>query len=120
MRNKKLPNLVTLAIMTTVTIISWVAFSVYLALTEKPPPNVPPEILAPVSPEINSNILAEIEERVYFERGGTQAFISSEIEEIEEQEEPEEATGSPLIETLEEEEEAVGETQATGSAETEQ
>lgn len=74
---KRLPSPVILAIMTTITTVSWVGFSVYRTLTKKPLPNVPVEILEPISPELDTNTLAQIAERVYFERGSTVAFSSA-------------------------------------------
>ena len=69
-----MPSLVALAIMTTITIIVWVGYSVYKVLISKPEPDVPPEILAPIKTNLNTKTLEEIKERVYFEEGEVGEF----------------------------------------------
>ena len=71
MKKAKTPSLVTTAIITTITIFTWIVFGVYRALTTTPPVNVPPEILAPLSSELDSQALAGLSERLYFEEGET-------------------------------------------------
>ena len=67
MRKIKAPRLVTVAIMTTITIIFWVFFEVYEVLTTDPPVKVPPEILEPISATLDTEALSKIEQRVFFE-----------------------------------------------------
>jgi len=71
MKKPKVPELVTTAIITTVTIFSWIAFSVYRAFITTPTVNVPPEILAPLSPELDTDTLSRVGDRLYFEEGQT-------------------------------------------------
>jgi hypothetical protein len=73
MRNRP-PIQVILAIMTTATIVVWVGFGVYQVLSSKPKPNVPEEILKPIKPELETETLAEIDQRLYFKKGETVAF----------------------------------------------
>jgi len=69
LKKAKTPGLVTTAIITTITIFTWIVFSVYRAFSSVPPVNVPPEIIAPLSPELNREALAKLEGRLYFEEG---------------------------------------------------
>lgn len=69
MKKSKTPNLVILAILTTITAAFWVFFSVYRVFTNEPSPNVPPEILEPVSPTLDSDVIDKIQGRIFFSEG---------------------------------------------------
>jgi|SRR3989304_199548 len=66
---RKTPALVNTAILTLITIFMWIAFSVYRILASQPPINVPPEILEPISPALDRQVLAAVSERTFFEEG---------------------------------------------------
>lgn len=112
---KKFPFSVQLVILTLITVFIWIGMDIYRTLTDRTSPSVPQEILTPVNPEINTQTLDLLKERLY--------LIDGEIEDtlIIEGEEEEDATGQELIEELVEEivpestEEAVEE-EATESA----
>lgn len=81
MQNQKLPNLVTIAVLTVITIFFWIGLEVYRVLSTKPAPSVPEEILAPLNPELDTITLDKLEERVYLEPSETgQTQIKIEIE----------------------------------------
>ncbi|MCH7640896.1 hypothetical protein IID22_01685 [Patescibacteria group bacterium] len=67
MRKPKPPRLVTIAILTTLTIILWIFFGVYRILTSKPPTVVPEDLLAPIDATLDKEALENIEARVFFE-----------------------------------------------------
>ncbi|HJX59200.1 hypothetical protein A2V61_03740 [Candidatus Woesebacteria bacterium RBG_19FT_COMBO_47_8] len=69
MKKYKTPNLVTLVVLTTITIVFWVFFSVYRAFTQQPTPAPSPEILEPFSPELDKETLGKIQGRRFFEEG---------------------------------------------------
>jgi len=69
MKIPKPPNLVTIVILTTITIIFWVFFSVYRAFTQEPTPTVPPEIIEPFSPDLDQDTLNKIQSRTFFSEG---------------------------------------------------
>lgn len=69
MKKPKTPNLVTVVILTTITVVFWVLFTVYRAFTQRPTPTVPPEILEPLTPDLDSAVLAKIQSRLFFEEG---------------------------------------------------
>jgi len=68
MKNKKLPNIISLAILTLITSVVWIFFNVYRVFTTKTEPKVSREILQPLSPKLNSEIISEIENRVFIEQ----------------------------------------------------
>ena len=69
---KTTPFLVKFAVMTLLTSLVWVGFDIYRAFTQKPPPAVSAEILAPVDPTLDTTLLDKLTNRVYFDvRGQT-------------------------------------------------
>lgn len=71
---RKLPNIVTLAFLTTITIIIWIGYSIYDAYIKSPNIKIDEAILKDINPTLNSNVLAEVAKKVYFEKGETTAF----------------------------------------------
>lgn len=63
------PFLVKFAVLTLITAAVWIGFDVYRAFTEKPEPSVSAEILAPVDPKLDPDLLDKLTNRVYFEGG---------------------------------------------------
>lgn len=69
MKKTKTPNLVTLLVLTTLTVIFWVFFSIYRVFTDEPSYDVPAQILEPVSPTLDSSLIDKIEGRLFFREG---------------------------------------------------
>jgi len=69
MKKTKVPSLVTLSVLTAITVAFWIIFSVLRIFTTKPSPAVPPEILEPFSPNLNTTIIDKMQQRLYFEKG---------------------------------------------------
>lgn len=65
MNNKKPPRILSLAILTVITVFAWIGFDVYRALMTKPAPEVPSEILSPISPQLDIELLSSLEQRVF-------------------------------------------------------
>lgn len=65
MEKTKLPNKIVLIILTSVTILLWVAVSVYTAISKKTPAVVSKEILLPLNPKLDIETLNQMEERIY-------------------------------------------------------
>jgi hypothetical protein len=65
MKKNKVPGIVTIAILTLITIVFWIFFNVYRVFTIKPPTPVPEEILAPLDPNLDMNVLSKLSERRY-------------------------------------------------------
>lgn len=66
MKEPRPPKFVTTAIMTTITIIFWVFYSVYIVLTTEPENTVETEVLAPIEPQLNVEVLNSLDDRLYF------------------------------------------------------
>lgn len=77
MKKTNLPSLVTISILTAITIILWIFFSVYRVLTAKPAPSVAPGILEPVSPTLERGALDKIETSLFFEESQIPTTIVS-------------------------------------------
>ena len=60
MKNKKLPSIVILLILTAITVVFWVSFTVYRVFTKKESVVVPSEITAPINPNLDIDTLNEI------------------------------------------------------------
>ena len=69
MKKLKTPHLVTVTIFTTITVVFWIFYSVYLVLTTKPSTDVPAIILEPIDPSLDTASLEQIEKRIFFEEG---------------------------------------------------
>lgn len=63
MKNKKLPSIVILLILTAITAVFWISFSVYRVFTKPKPINIPGEVTAPINPSLDLDTLNEIERR---------------------------------------------------------
>lgn len=79
MKKQKAPRLVTVAILTTVTLIFWVFFSLYNVLTSKPPNNIDPKLLEPLNPSLDRDTLGKLENRIFFEERDVDFTISPSI-----------------------------------------
>ncbi|MEK7550602.1 MAG: hypothetical protein AAB535_02355 [Patescibacteria group bacterium] len=62
MKNK-IPNIVTILILTTLTAIMWISLSVYRAVVVKPSLVVPDEISKPLVPFLDQDIIRDIQNR---------------------------------------------------------
>lgn len=67
MRKTKLPNIVTILILTMVTTVMWVGFSIYHAFTQAPPAAVPTDIGAALNPSLDTSTIAKVESALYFD-----------------------------------------------------
>lgn len=74
MPKTKPPKVVTLLIVSTITIVFWVAIDVYRALTIKPADPVPGEVIAPLDPTLDETALRSLEQRVYIEEDQIQTL----------------------------------------------
>ncbi|MFC1649406.1 hypothetical protein ACFL2C_01660 [Patescibacteria group bacterium] len=102
MKKSRQPGVVTLAILTALTVILWVFFSVYRALTEELPSQVSPEILEPVNPSLDLETLKKVREGLTFTDIETENISVSTPDVVSEDEETAEETGGAVSEGLEE------------------
>jgi hypothetical protein len=66
-KNSKLPNIITILILTAITSGFWIIFGVYRIFTVKPDYKVPDEILAPFSPVLDQKVIDQMSQRFYLE-----------------------------------------------------
>ena len=64
-KKSRLPNLVSILILTVLTSLMWISFSVYRAVTSKPAPNVPQVISEPLTPTLDTDTIDKIESSLY-------------------------------------------------------
>ncbi len=69
MKTNKLPGIVTLAILTLITIFSWIVLSVLRVFTTEPALPIPAGILDSVNATLDTNSLEMLESRLFFEKG---------------------------------------------------
>lgn len=65
MKKEKRPDILTFAILTAITIATWVVLDVYRAFTKPTPLPIPEEVLEPFSATIDEGAMLEIENRVW-------------------------------------------------------
>ncbi|HLD92328.1 MAG TPA: hypothetical protein VI795_02930 [Patescibacteria group bacterium] len=63
MKNKKLPSIIILLILTAITVVFWVSFTIYRVFTKEEPVVVPNEITAPINSNLDMDTLDEIVKR---------------------------------------------------------
>jgi hypothetical protein len=64
---EKTPYIVPFFILTAATLIFWAFFDIYRNIKKVPPVIVPPEVLAPINPKLDTSTLSELEKRFYIE-----------------------------------------------------
>lgn len=62
--NSKLPRGVNILILTTITVVMWISLTVYRSWTEKPKPEVPPEVIAPLNPALNLEQIEKVRQKL--------------------------------------------------------
>lgn len=63
----KLPNIVTILILTAITSLFWIIFGVYRVFTVKEEAKVPEAILAPLNPVLNQKVIDQMSQRFYLD-----------------------------------------------------
>lgn len=66
MQKTKLPNIVSILILTMITTVMWVGFSIYRAFNQAPPPSVPADISASLTPSFDTNTVNKVESALFF------------------------------------------------------
>lgn len=67
MKKSKIPSLVTVVILTTITMVFWLLFSIYRVFTKTPQLNIAPQIIEPLDPLLDKNTLDKLQGTTYFE-----------------------------------------------------
>lgn len=62
---RKIPGLVTVLILTTLTALTWVGLSIYWAITKEPSPVVPEEVSQSLEPKLDQEAISEVQGRIF-------------------------------------------------------
>ena len=62
-KKSNLPMPVTILILTLITALSWIVFEVVRTFIKEPKPTVPREVLLPLNPTLDSNVLQALQQR---------------------------------------------------------
>lgn len=69
MQKSKLPSLITILVLTLITVLMWIGFTVYSAITRTPEPSVPTEVSATIVPSLDTDTINKIESGIFFNAG---------------------------------------------------
>ncbi|MBN1169146.1 hypothetical protein JXA63_04620 [Candidatus Woesebacteria bacterium] len=98
MKKSNPPNLITVAIITTITIIFWIFFEVYKILTGEVDVNVSQELLKLVNPTLDQAVLSSLKGKTRFEESQVTHFtVGSQGDTQIINEEPAEITPTPTV-----------------------
>jgi hypothetical protein len=67
MKKTKLPNLVSILILTLITAVMWISLNIYSAITSTPSPVVQAEVSEPLNPVLDIEVISQIESRLYLD-----------------------------------------------------
>ncbi len=65
MKNSKLPSIVVLMILTLITVLFWISFSVYRSFKSPASVDVSPSVIAPLTPNFDTNTMEKVKTRIY-------------------------------------------------------
>jgi len=65
MKNNKTPTVIILIILTSITIIFWVFIDIYYVFAKRTTTTVSEQILLPVDPKLDTEVINQMEERIY-------------------------------------------------------
>lgn len=94
MQKQKRSRLVTFALLTTVTVLTWVSVETYLIVKKTTIEEIPPEIIENIDPTLDTDILNTVEKRRFFNENTIPAVINSQASQSEEQKAQSTATSS--------------------------
>ena len=68
MDKRKLPTFIVLMILTLITILFWISFSIYQVFTNNGPVVVPEEIIRPIDASLDLQTVATMKDKIYIEQ----------------------------------------------------
>lgn len=77
MKNTKIPSLISILVLTLITAVMWISFSVYSAFTKKPNSVVPNEVISPITPKLDTETIKQIETRLFLDDSQISPIASS-------------------------------------------
>lgn len=82
MKKTNLPSLVTISILTVITVIFWIIFSIIRIFTTEPDIKVASEVLEPIDPTLDTETLNNVQGRTFFSTGQTILTLPSPLPEV--------------------------------------
>lgn len=76
MKRKKRPRIVSFAVLTTITLLTWVVADLWRTFTRPVPVQVDPELLQELNPDIDRGVVAKVKESIYFSDQEARQFSS--------------------------------------------
>lgn len=67
MKKTKLPSIVSILLLTLITVVMWVTFDVYRLFNKTPDPIVPESVSIPLNPNLDTEIINQIEARTFLD-----------------------------------------------------
>ena len=67
MKNKKLPNLISILVLTLITVVMWITLNIYRAISTSTRPSVPDEISSPLTPNLDEDTINAIESKIFLD-----------------------------------------------------
>ncbi len=65
MKQSKLPNLISVLILTLITVVMWISLNIYRAISTKPAPVVPDEISKPLNPNLDTETITNLGTKIF-------------------------------------------------------
>lgn len=65
MKKNKLPNLISILILTLITVVVWITLNIYRTISNDPTPSVPDEVSAPLTPSLDKDAIDLIESKIF-------------------------------------------------------
>lgn len=65
MKNKKLPSIVGLMILTLITSLFWISFSVYRSFSDPLPISVPDDVISQITPRLDTDTIEVMKNKLY-------------------------------------------------------
>ena len=77
MKKPSPPSIITVAVITTITIIFWVFFEVYQILTGEVDVEISQQLLKPLNPTLNQEVLSSLKGRIEFDKDSVTHFSTA-------------------------------------------
>lgn len=67
MKKTKLPNFISILVLTLITVVMWITLNIYRALSTGTTPSVPSDISLPLTPTLDKDTINDVESRIFMD-----------------------------------------------------
>jgi hypothetical protein len=67
MQNRKLPNLISILVLTLITVVMWITLNIYRAIATTTTPSVPDEVSLPLTPDLDKDTVNSIGSKIFLD-----------------------------------------------------